>query len=86
MANFKCPSGASVPPNPRRVAFLAAWAAAKLEDEPDLDIVALGHSHTPVVLELAPGRFYVNSGDWVIHRSYVTIGESGTPVLHEWQG
>lgn len=80
------PSGASVPPNPRRVAFLAAWAAAKLKDEPDLDIVALGHSHTPVVLELAPGRFYVNSGDWVIHRSYVTIGESGTPVLHEWQG
>ena len=40
----------------------------------------------PVVDEVAPGRYYVNSGDWVLHRSYVTIDESGKPVLHEWEG
>lgn len=69
-----------------RIRFLAAWAAAKLEDDPDLDIVALGHCHAPVVEERSPGRFYVNSGDWVIHRSYVTIDQTGVPVLHDWQG
>ena len=51
-----------------------------------LDIVAAGHAHSPTVEEVSPGRYYVNSGDWVLHRSYVTIGEDGVPVLHEWDG
>lgn len=69
-----------------RTAFLSAWAAARLEQDPTLDIVALGHSHEPVLTEVGPGRFYVNSGDWVLHRSYVTIDDSGRPELHEWDG
>ena len=69
-----------------RMAFLSGWAAEQLRDDPTLDIVALGHAHMPVVDEVAPGRYYVNSGDWVLHRSYVTIDESGKPVLHEWEG
>ena len=69
-----------------RRAFLMRWAREQLRREPSLDIVALGHVHTPVVAEIEPGRYYVNSGDWVRHRSYVTIGESGAPVLHEWRG
>lgn len=72
--------------NGGRTAFLSGWATERLERDPTLDIVALGHGHRPVVTEVAPGRFYVNSGDWVHHRSYVTIGDSGRPELHEWNG
>ena len=79
-------SSGATPANEGRTAFLSGWAAARLEQDPTLDIVALGHGHQPVVTEVAPGRFYVNSGDWVLHRSYVTIGDSGRPELHEWDG
>lgn len=69
-----------------RTKFLSSWASEQLDSDPTLDIVALGHGHLPLVEEVAPGRFYVNSGDWVVHRSYVTIDNSGRPALHEWEG
>lgn len=71
---------------PRRAAQLDQWAREQLAQDQSLDIVALGHVHQPLVVEAVPGRYYVNSGDWVRHRSYVTIGESGEPALHEWAG
>lgn len=73
------------PPDGGRARLLAEWAAGQLESDPDLGVVALGHAHQPVVREVAPGRFYVNTGDWVAHRSYVTIGASRVPELHEWE-
>ena len=79
-------SSGAAPASEGRTAFLSGWAAARLKQDPTLDIVALGHGHQPVVTEVAPGRFYVNSGDWVLHRSYVTIDDSGRPELHEWDG
>lgn len=86
-------SGTNRPPNTwsadvgnGRLAFLSAWASGQLESDPTLDIVATGHAHSPVVKELAPGRYHVNSGDWVVHRSYVTLGDSERPTLHEWTG
>lgn len=74
------------PANDGRPEFLANWAGEQLEHDASLDIVALGHGHLPALTEVAPDRFYVNTGDWVLHRSYVTIDDSGTPVLHEWDG
>lgn len=68
-----------------RLAFLTAWATKQLALDPTLDIVATGHAHRPAVVEVAAGRFYVNSGDWVTHRSFVTLGDDGEPVLHEWE-
>ncbi len=69
-----------------RLAFLTAWARQRLEDDPGLDIVATGHAHSPAIVESPPGRYYVNSGDWLTRRSYVTLGASGVPALHEWEG
>lgn len=79
---------AAGPPSPAggRSAFLEEWASELLAGDSTLDIVAAGHCHRPTVLEVSPGRFYVNSGDWVHHRSYVTIDEAGVPALHEWSG
>ena len=72
--------------NEGRSDFLAAWASDVLAGDATIDLVATGHAHEPVVQEVFPGRFYVNCGDWVVHRSYVTITDSGAPVLHEWAG
>lgn len=72
-------------PSEGRAAVLAQWAADRLAEDPGLEIVALGHCHVPTVQEAAPGRYYVNSGDWVVHRSYVVISESGAPELREWE-
>ncbi len=67
-----------------RLAHLVAWAQNELARDRSLEIVLTGHSHTPAIVEVEAGRYYVNSGDWVVHRSYVTLDERGWPVLHEW--
>lgn len=69
-----------------RSAALEAWATQRLESERELDLVVLGHTHLPIVREVAPGRWYVNSGDWVYHQSYLTLREGEPPRLIEWDG
>ena len=64
-----------------RAAFLEQWAREQLASDPSLGWVVCGHSHVPALIEVAPGRFYINSGDWVTHRTYATIDEQGTPRL-----
>ncbi|MBW3534199.1 MAG: UDP-2,3-diacylglucosamine diphosphatase [Gemmatimonadetes bacterium] len=65
---------------------LEAWAVEKLASEPDLDLVVLGHTHVPRAREVEPGRWYVNAGDWVFHRSYLVLREDEAPDLREWDG
>jgi len=64
-----------------RSAALEAWAVEKLEADRELELVLLGHTHLPVVREVAPGRWYVNSGDWVFHQSYLTLREGEPPRI-----
>jgi UDP-2,3-diacylglucosamine hydrolase len=64
--------------------FLQQWAAEQLEAQPALDMVVCGHSHLPVLHEHAPGRWYLNSGDWITHHSYFTVGTDG-PHLLRWE-
>jgi predicted phosphodiesterase len=47
------------------------------------DAVVFGHTHRPEVVELDGGTF-VNGGDWMHHRTFVTI-DAGEPAIHEWQ-
>jgi UDP-2,3-diacylglucosamine hydrolase len=74
-------------PDPRaagRARYIEEWATARLEAEPDLAWVVCGHAHLPAVVEVAPGRYYLNGGDWISHYSYVTVDEDSRPVLHRW--
>ena len=74
-------------PNARqhdRARALTAWAEEKLRAEPELDLVILGHAHVPSAREVEPGRWYVNSGDWVFRRTYVVLEEGQAPRLTEW--
>ncbi len=67
-----------------RSEFLETWARARLSESPELDLVILGHTHVPVLREVGAGRFYLNSGDWVEHRSYAILSSGAPPRLLEW--
>ena len=64
---------------------LEAWAVETLRSNRELDLVLLGHTHRPLVREPEPGRWYVNSGDWVVHQSYVILKEGEPPQLLDWR-
>jgi len=72
------------PPRAGQVAAVRAWAREQLEADPTLEIVLAGHVHQAVVEEVAPGRYYVNAGDWLTRQPYVAIGPEGPPRLCEW--
>jgi UDP-2,3-diacylglucosamine hydrolase len=67
-----------------RAAFLESWAMDQLAADPTLWCVVCGHSHLPVLREHAPGRYYLNSGDWITHYTYFTVSPAG-PVLRHWR-
>ncbi len=67
-----------------RAHHIQRWATERLGARPDLDLVLAGHAHVPVVLEVEPRRFYVNSGDWLKHFSYVALSPGETPALARW--
>lgn len=69
-----------------RAAALAAWARERLREDPTLDLVVLGHTHVPTLEEVGPGRWYLNAGDWVYHRTYAVLEEGASPRLLTWEG
>jgi UDP-2,3-diacylglucosamine hydrolase len=69
-----------------RARSLESWAKERLAEDPSLGMVVLGHTHIPALVELFPGRWYVNTGDWIHRRSYLRIQEGEPPVLLEWPG
>ena len=50
-----------------------AWRTPAVERQLRLRWIVCGHAHVPEVIEMMPGRFYVNAGDWIRHCTYVTI-------------
>lgn len=69
-----------------RVGALRGWARDLLLEEEDLEVVLLGHTHVPERIEVAPGRFYVNTGDWIRSGSYAVLEEGRAPRLETWDG
>lgn len=65
---------------------LEAWAMERLGAEQDLDMIVLGHTHMPLLKSAGPARWYANTGDWVVHRSYLRLARGSDPVLVEWDG
>lgn len=66
-----------------RARFLESWATTQLTTDPALRYVVCGHSHLPVLHEHAPGRYYINAGDWISHFTYAVVGTAG-PELRTW--
>lgn len=68
-----------------RAESLRQWAHDELARRPDLDLVLAGHTHTPTVDEVQPGRFYINTGDWINHFTYLVLAPGAAPRLDVWQ-
>ncbi len=70
-------TGEAVPeehgPSLERSAVLEQYAISLLEQRDDIDLVVFGHCHLPQVLPVGEHGHYVNSGDWVSHRTYTVI-------------
>lgn len=68
----------------QRAAALEVWARREMERRPDLDMVLAGHTHTPTVQEVGVGRYYINTGDWINHFTYLVLHPGETPDLRTW--
>jgi UDP-2,3-diacylglucosamine hydrolase len=68
-----------------RAPAIEQWAHTRLLDDRSLELVIAGHAHLPANVEVLPGRYYINAGDWVTHCSYVSVPESGPPQVHGWR-
>jgi UDP-2,3-diacylglucosamine hydrolase len=68
-----------------RAAYIEAWARTRLAADPDLAFVVCGHSHVPALVEVDPGRWYLNAGDWITHFTYITVPDAGPPELRRWE-
>jgi UDP-2,3-diacylglucosamine hydrolase len=64
-----------------RAERLHAWSADRLRETPEVEVVALAHCHVPEIREILPGRYYVNSGDWVQHCSWAEFEPGRLRVL-----
>jgi UDP-2,3-diacylglucosamine hydrolase len=67
-----------------RAEQLESFARAKLANDSSIQLVALGHCHIPVLIEVYPGRHYLNTGDWINHCTWATVGPEAVE-LHRWQ-
>lgn len=48
-----------------------------MRERPELALVVMGHTHRQRSVELAPGRHYLNAGQWMVDRHYAVIGADG---------
>lgn len=68
-----------------RAAFIHAWALERMRTDAGIDLVLAGHAHRASRTEVEPGRFYVNSGDWLNTFDYVVLpSAAGPPELRHW--
>jgi UDP-2,3-diacylglucosamine hydrolase len=69
----------------QRAQLLRQWATDRMRENPALELVIAGHTHIPEVMEVLPGRYFANAGDWINHFSYLTLPASGgAPELRWW--
>ena len=58
----------------------AEWAAARLAAEPELALLAMGHTHRAASTEARPGQRYVNPGAWFDGYRYAVLDASGVTL------
>ncbi|HKK28087.1 MAG TPA: UDP-2,3-diacylglucosamine diphosphatase [Gemmatimonadota bacterium] len=67
-----------------RARLLSHHARGLLDEDPSLELVVFGHSHRPELTEVAPGRHYLNPGDWIRHFTYGEVSPQGI-ALRRWE-
>jgi UDP-2,3-diacylglucosamine pyrophosphatase LpxH len=61
-----------------------AGGARRMSEEPDLALLAMGHTHRAALEEVSPGRFYVNPGAWFDGYRYAIVAD-GIPSLAQFR-
>ena len=64
---------------------LKTWALNKLKEEPNCDLIFLGHTHIPWIERMGSNRYYINTGDWVYNRTFAILNQGEQPSLCCWK-
>ncbi len=64
----------------RAAAAQAAWADARMRDEPSLGLLILGHTHRTALREVAAKRWYLNPGAWLDGLKYAVANNSSVEL------
>ena len=71
--------------SPAAIAAAAAaqegWARGYLDAHPAVQLVVMGHTHRRALVEHAPGRFYLNAGQWMRDRHYAVVTADRVQLL-----
>jgi len=61
-----------------------AWALDRLRQEPELQLLVMGHTHRPAKEMLASGATYLNPGAWMDGQRYAVVSAAGAE-LRQWK-
>jgi UDP-2,3-diacylglucosamine hydrolase len=64
----------------RAAAAQAAWADARMREEPSLGLLILGHTHRPALKEVGANRWYLNPGAWLDGLRYAVANKQGVEL------
>ena len=65
----------------RAAAAQERYARGVMASRQDLQLVVLAHTHRQRLLEVGPGRFYLNAGQWMRDRQYAVVGADRIQTL-----
>lgn len=60
--------------------FLRIYSKSQVVEHPEIDYFVFGHRHLPKKEEFAPGKFYINLGDWIEHFTYLEVSEQAVEL------
>ena len=66
--------------------FLLLFSKEYLGKHPDISYFVYGHRHLPVNNEFAPGKHYINLGDWIGHNTFLQADGEGVRLLRYHPG
>ena len=61
--------------------MLVQYALSVLKEE-KIDYFIYGHRHLPIEKKLDDHAVYLNTGDWLVHDSYVRIASKNVELLY----
>jgi UDP-2,3-diacylglucosamine pyrophosphatase LpxH len=47
----------------------------------ELKLVVMAHTHSQRLVEVEPGRFYLNAGQWMVDRHYAVVTANAIKLL-----
>jgi UDP-2,3-diacylglucosamine hydrolase len=68
----------------KAAAHQEGWARERMAKEPELALLAMGHTHRAAIAEVRPGDLYLNPGAWFEGYRYA-VAENGRAELRQFE-